>query len=45
MPLFQYAVTIDQIEDISGINFFNELTDSLEEILESKMDIKLWDDY
>lgn len=41
--LFQYAVTVDYIESISGIDFFHELPDPLEEQLESIAEINLWD--
>jgi len=41
-PIESYAVTIDSLESLTGINFFPSLTDSLEEALESSFDIKKW---
>jgi endonuclease G len=40
--VFNYAVSIDSVERLTGINFFPALPDSLESILESKIDINLW---
>jgi endonuclease G len=36
--LYDYAVTIDSIESLTGIDFFPELPDSLEKALESHVD-------
>jgi endonuclease G len=41
-PTFSYAVTIDSIEKITGINFFASLPEDLQNQLESKIDISLW---
>jgi endonuclease G len=41
-PLESYAVTIDSLENLTGINFFPALDDSLENKLESQFDIKKW---
>ena len=42
-PLSSFAVTIDAIETITGIDFFPALNDVLERELESNIDISLWD--
>ena len=42
-PLQKYATTIDEVEAITGIDFFpNLLQDSIEEKLESTFDISKW---
>ncbi|MEE9439513.1 MAG: DNA/RNA non-specific endonuclease [Saprospiraceae bacterium] len=42
-PLSEYAVTIDKVEEITGIDFFADYLDSdLENILESQFDISDW---
>lgn len=43
LPLTTYATTVDQVESITGFDFFYLLPDNLEEILESQFDISLWD--
>lgn len=43
MPLTKYATTIDEVEDLTGINFFSELMDEkLEAELEGNFDNDLW---
>lgn len=43
-PLYKYAVSIDEVEEQTGINFYEELMErDLEEELESKMNIDLWE--
>lgn len=42
-PVFKYAVTIDSVERLTHINFFPALPDSLENNLESHINIKLWE--
>ena len=37
-----FAYTIDEVEEITGINFFHALEDRLEESLESTIDLALW---
>ncbi len=37
-----YATTIDNVEDVTGINFFPELPRHIEQDLESKYDYNLW---
>lgn len=41
--LFSYAVTVDKIEALTGIDFYSELPDNIEEDLESKIVLKSWD--
>lgn len=42
-PLHKYAVTIDEVEEVTGIDFFHELLDdTTEEQLESSFDIRKW---
>jgi endonuclease G len=40
--LLDYAVTIDSLETLSGINFFHELPNTLETNLEQQKDINKW---
>lgn len=43
-PLYQYALSIDEVEEMTGINFYEELMEkSLEEELESEYNIDLWE--
>lgn len=37
-----FAVTVDQVEAVTGLDFFSELPDELEERLEAEVDINLW---
>jgi len=41
-PLRNYAVTIDYIESITGIDFFVDLLDNVEEVIESNLDLNKW---
>lgn len=41
--LTSYATSIDNIEKISGLNFFEGLSDSLENKIESTVNIQQWD--
>lgn len=41
-PLRNYAVTIDYVESITGINFFVDLPDNIEEEIESNLDLSMW---
>ncbi len=41
-PVMSYAVSIDQIENLTGIDFSPSLPDSLEDIIESNFEIKNW---
>lgn len=42
--LLHYAVPIDSVEKITGLNFFPNLNLSEEKILESKLDVTVWKD-
>ncbi len=41
--LATYAVDIDHIENLTGIDFFPQLNDSLEDILEGNVDVTKWE--
>jgi endonuclease G len=42
-PLYEFAVSIDEVEELTGIDFFSELLDdNEEEELESSFNIDLW---
>lgn len=41
--LSSYAVSVDKIESITGIDFFSQLPDNIENELESKVLLKNWD--
>ncbi len=41
--LEQYLTSVDNIEQLTGLNFLTSLEDALEEELESKVSTKLWD--
>lgn len=41
-PLQNYAVSIDSVETITGIDFFPQLPDDQESIIESKINLKAW---
>ena len=40
--LFDYAVTIDSIEILTNIDFFSKIPDSMEEYIESSLNIASW---
>ena len=40
--LQEYVVTVDSIEKLTGIDFFPQLNDSIETILESNVNLTLW---
>ncbi|OFY26170.1 MAG: hypothetical protein A2X01_12295 [Bacteroidetes bacterium GWF2_35_48] len=40
--LNEYTVTVDSLEKLTGIDFFSALTDSIENQIESKIDLKNW---
>jgi len=42
IPLYNYVVTVDEIEDITGIDFFKLLPDELENKLERSKSYKDW---
>ena len=41
-PIQSYAVTIDRVESVTGINFFVDLPDDIEEQIESNLDLSRW---
>jgi endonuclease G len=41
--VFDFAVSIDSVEHLTGINFFSALPDSLQDYLESHVDITKWE--
>jgi endonuclease G len=41
-PLSNYTVSIDSIEALTGIDFFDKLPDSVESVLESEVNNDLW---
>lgn len=42
LPLHKYALTIDSLETITGIDLFYNLPDSLENYIEQNINLKLW---
>jgi endonuclease G len=42
LPLQHFAVSIDVVEQLTALDFFPLLTDSVESKLESKFDVNLW---
>lgn len=41
-PIESYAVSIDKVEELTGINFFPNVEDALEDKVEQQTDIKVW---
>lgn len=41
-PLYEFVVSVDEIEEITGINFFPELEDAIENMLEKSSSYKAW---
>jgi endonuclease G, mitochondrial len=41
-PLQKFAVTVDSVEKVTGINFFAALPDEEEEVIESTLQIQQW---
>ena len=41
-PISKFAVTIDEVEEITGIDFFHSLPDAIENEIELKYDMKKW---
>ena len=41
-PVMSYAVSIDSVEKLTGINFFPNLDDSIENKIESEFDVNQW---
>lgn len=42
--IFDFAVSIDEVEKRTGIDFFNELSDDIENKIEAEVDVKDWKD-
>jgi endonuclease G len=43
LPLGAFALSVDEVEAITGLDFFAALPDPLEELLESRCDLSLWE--
>jgi endonuclease G len=43
-PIVAYAVSVDEVEKITGLNFFSKLEDGLEEKLESSFEFGKWEE-
>ena len=41
-PLYDFVISIDELEEKTGLNFFPKLDDSIENILEKNSDYKSW---
>ena len=41
-PLYEFVVSVDTIEQLTGIDFFKELEDTIENTLEASRDYKRW---
>ena len=41
-PLYEFVVSVDSIEKLTGIDFFPKLEDKVEDILERNTDYKDW---
>lgn len=41
-PLYKFVVSVDKLEELTGIDFFHQLPDTLENRLESSTDYKDW---
>lgn len=41
-PLSSFAVTVDSVEKVSGIDFFPSLPDSVEDAVEGQVDLAFW---
>lgn len=42
-PLRTYAVTVDSVEKVTGMDFFSPLPDELENMIEAQIDTTVWD--
>lgn len=40
--IWDYAISVDEVEKRSGLNFFYILNDSIEDEIESCMDFSIW---
>ena len=43
LPLSMFSIPVDQVEQITNLDFFYLLPDEIEEILEAGVDIQVWD--
>jgi endonuclease G len=43
LPIISYIVSVNEIEELTGIDFYPQIEDDFEEILESKKSINGWD--
>ena len=41
-PLYEFVVSVDEIEKMTGIDFYPNLSDEIENQLESQFDYKKW---
>lgn len=41
-PLEKYVTTVDQLEELTGIDFFASLPDDVEQVVESAADLSQW---
>ena len=41
-PLSYFAVTVDKVEEVTGIDFFPALPDDIEDVVEAECDSSLW---
>ena len=41
-PLYEFVLTVDEIEKMTGIDFYPNLSDEIENQLESQSDYKKW---
>lgn len=42
LPLYEFVVSVDEVEALTGINFFPELQDIIENKLEASSSYKSW---
>ncbi|WP_179335793.1 DNA/RNA non-specific endonuclease [Winogradskyella costae] len=42
LPLYKFVVSVDKVEDLTGIDFFPELDDAIEDQLEASSSYKSW---
>lgn len=43
-PVISYAISVDELEKITGLDFFSKLDDALEDKLEAMQDIRIWEE-
>ena len=41
-PLYEFVVSVDEVEALTGIDFFPEMDDEIENIVESTINYKNW---